>query len=248
MTINKNKIITLSAMALFVLVGTYNSVVMNSYSLVSGSDIKFVKRLDELQGLSVPGRGIAETKVSWQRLGPAKMDSTLVRSIQIPTPSDSMEETDAKAAIQSELGLSLIEVTNSAKWPNGLAQGQFNGSLSARNGVIESLLVSLPGEEGLSVAFSSMSGNVFEYDFNGELFSGMMYQVDEKAYMVTLTNGPLAGTQLRFSNEKDLETGNVEVGSTDSVELNRVEDSARVNDQLMQKDAEQFNSNQASVL
>ena len=209
-------------MALFVLVGTYNSVVINSYSLVSGSDIKFVKRLDELHVLSGQARGIAETKVSWQRLGPAKKGSTLVRSIQVETSSDSMDETDAKAAIQSELTLSLFEVTNSAKWPKGLSQVQFNGSLTAREGVIESLLVSLPGEEGLSIAFSSMSGNVFEYDFNGELFSGMMYQVDEKAYMVTLTNGPLAGTHLRFSNEKDLETGNIKAGSTDSLELNEL--------------------------
>ena len=47
--------------------------------------------------------------------------------------------------------------------------------------------------------------NVFEYDVNGEVYSGMMYQVDQNAYMVTLTNGPLEGTRLRFSAQQSAE-------------------------------------------
>jgi len=41
---------------------------------------------------------------------------------------------------------------------------------------------------------------VFEYDINGEIYSGMMYQVDQKSYMVALTNSPLEGTRLRCSS------------------------------------------------
>lgn len=73
-----------------------------------------------------------------------------------------------------------------------------------------------------------MSGNVFEYDLNGELYSGMMYQVDQNAYMVTLTNGPLEGTRLRFSsvdpvveqqdNQVKLAENNVEIGSFGSAQ------------------------------
>jgi hypothetical protein len=63
----------------------------------------------------------------------------------------------------------------------------------------------LPNGEGVSVSFSEMTGNVFEYDFEGELYSGMMYQVDQNSYMVTLTNGPLEGTRLKFSGEASLE-------------------------------------------
>jgi hypothetical protein len=65
--------------------------------------------------------------------------------------------------------------------------------------------VSLPNGEGLDVSFSEMTGNVFEYDVDGEVYSGMMYQVDQHAYMVTLTNGPLEGTRLRFSSTQSLE-------------------------------------------
>ena len=43
-----------------------------------------------------------------------------------------------------------------------------------------------------------MNGNVFQYDYAGEIYSGMLYQVDPKSFMVTLTNGPLEGTRLRF--------------------------------------------------
>jgi hypothetical protein len=71
--------------------------------------------------------------------------------------------------------------------------------------VIESLEVSLPGTEKLSVAFREMSGNVFDYDFGGELYSGMMYQVDTNSYVVTLTNGPLEGTRLKFDGAPSVE-------------------------------------------
>jgi hypothetical protein len=66
--------------------------------------------------------------------------------------------------------------------------------------VIENLIVSLPQGEGITVSFSELAGNVFEYDINGEIYSGMMYQVDQKSYMVALTNSPLEGTRLRCSS------------------------------------------------
>jgi hypothetical protein len=41
----------------------------------------------------------------------------------------------------------------------------------------------------------------------------MMYQVDQNAYMVTLTNGPLEGTRLRFSsvNSQELNSAQSEM-------------------------------------
>jgi hypothetical protein len=42
-------------------------------------------------------------------------------------------------------------------------------------------------------------GNVFEYDLDGETLSGMIYQVDQTTYMVTLTNGAFEGTRMKFS-------------------------------------------------
>jgi hypothetical protein len=46
---------------------------------------------------------------------------------------------------------------------------------------------------------------VFEYDQNGETLSGLLYQVDQNTYMVTLTNGPFEGTRLRFTQETQVE-------------------------------------------
>ena len=222
---NKNKTIAFVVAGLFVLTGTYNAVVINSDSDL-GSQVKFVKRLDEVYGVTVSGRQVASS-TSWQKLGPAKIIPQ--KNVQIAVsekqviPSAASVESIPAAAVQEELTLSLVEVINPKKWEKGVAPDQFNGSLSTSNGVIENLVVSLPGGEGVSVSFSEMSGNVFEYDLNGEQFAGMMYQVDQNAYMVTLTNGPLEGTRLRFSanspaveqivTQEALAENNIEVGS-----------------------------------
>ncbi len=202
------------ALGLFVvMIGTYNSVVINSESGLSGRDMAFVKRLDETYGVTVPGREVAAA-VNWQKLpdpAPVKIEQVrpVIQSITTAAAAPSVEtpvvpETPP-AAVQEERSLSLVEVTNPAKWQNGLPSGQFNGSLTANNGTIEELSVALPNGLGLSVSFSEMTGNVFEYDLDGEVFSGMMYQVDQTAYMVTLTNGPLEGTRLRFSSQAPAE-------------------------------------------
>lgn len=222
-----NRLMVFTFSTLFVLTGTYNAVVINSESHIDGTDVKFVKRLDEIYGVTVQGREVAAT-VTWQKLGPSKIvqqPKQVVQTIRkieaAPQTSAPVEETPV-AAVQEELSLSLVEVINPKKWQNGLTSTQFNGSLTANQGVIEELSVALPNGEGLSVSFSEMTGNVFEYDFNGELYSGMMYQVDQHAYMVTLTNGPLEGTRLRFSSmqpgeaqantEAALAQNNVDIG------------------------------------
>ncbi|WPU65566.1 hypothetical protein [Peredibacter starrii] len=201
----QNKRIALAAFGLFVLVGCYNAVVINTESHLNGSDAKFVKRLDERNGVTIEGRAIAS---SWQKLSPSKVMpkqveaavavAPKIENTPVPTAAQIVEEA---AAVQDDLTLTLVEVINPKKFEKGLNASQFSGSLASNNGVIESLSVSLPNGEGVSVSFSEMTGNVFEYDMNGEKFTGMMYQVDQHAYMVTLSNGPLEGTRLRFSTE-----------------------------------------------
>src|SRR5690606_5377797 len=82
-------------------------------------------------------------------------------------------EVIAEAAVKEDLNLSLTGVINPKKWQQGLNNTQFSGSLTTNQGVIETLEASLPNGEGVSVSFSEMTGNVFEYDLNGELYSGM---------------------------------------------------------------------------
>lgn len=223
---NKNKMIAFTVLGLFVLTGTYNALVINSDSHLNEEN-KFVKRLDEIHGVTIAGRHMAGTwqKLSQVKMGPKKALPVVAKTEvkETSTVAPTFAEVPA-AAVQESLSLSLVEVINPKKYQNGAPANSFNGSLATNNGVIESLTVSLPGSENLSVAFSEMTGNVFEYDFNGEIYSGMMYQVDTNAYMVTLTNGPLEGTRLRFSaespaieqqqtQEKLAENNNVEVGT-----------------------------------
>lgn len=191
----------------FVLTGTYNAVVINSDSSISSNDIRFVKRLDEVYGVVTPGRMVAaSTTIKKLKKEDFKADP-IVQVVRKLDSAPAIAKADAPkeepavvaAAVQEELELNLMEVINPKKWPQGLQSNQFTGNLSTNGGVIESLSVSLPNGEGISVEFSEMSGNVFEYDYDGDVFSGMLYQVDQNSYMVTLTNGPMEGTRLRFS-------------------------------------------------
>jgi hypothetical protein len=189
MKTNKKKLIILSTAMVFTLIGFYNAVVINAESKIS-SDVKFVKRLDESFGIVTQGRKIA-TSSEWQKLekkspGPA---TTKKVSIQDPLPM-TQEEPTLKAEV---LDLKLVEVIK-----QGVPAEHFIGSLTSINGIVEALEIELPNES-LSISYSELSGNVFEYEQNGELCSGMLYQVDEKSYIVTLINGPLEGTRLRFS-------------------------------------------------
>lgn len=211
----KKRTLSFLAMLFFVMTGTYNAIVINSESHLNGADMRFVKRLDELNGIVEPGRLVA-TGIQWQKLEPTQTVSSnafrapVIQEINTVASASSNGESVPPqvapgAAVTEELNLNLVEVINPKKWQNGLSGDQFSGSLSTANGSIDSLTVSLPNGEGVTVSFSEMNGNVFEYDIDGEVYSGMLYQVDQTAYMVTLTNGPLEGTRLRFVGEPSQE-------------------------------------------
>ncbi len=196
------------ALGFLCVTGSYNAFVINSESIISGTDIRFAKRLDEVYGVIVSKREVANT-MAWQKLSVKQASIYKTRGVlsdkllQEVGSSEVAQQPEgiAQAAVQEELSLSLTGVINPRKWQQGLNNSQFSGSLSTNQGVIESLSVSLPNGEGVSVSFSEMSGNVFEYDFNGELYSGMMYQENQNSYIVTLTNGPLEGTRLTFTGD-----------------------------------------------
>lgn len=205
---NHKRALAVLAIGVFVFTGTYNSIVINAESHLAQSDVRFVKRLDELAGVTVAGREFASS-VSWQKLTPTqvaqikhrKQPRYIEQSVKTANAAPAQQEVIPAAAVQEELSLNLVEVVNPKLFAKGVQAGQFSGNLSTNNGVIESLSVSLPNTEAVSVSFSEMTGNVFEYDYGGELYSGMMYQVDQGSYMVTLTNGPLEGTRLRFQTD-----------------------------------------------
>lgn len=252
-----NKLLGFVVFGLFVLTGTYNAVVINSESHINGSEIKFVKRLDELYGVTVPGREVAAS-VTWKKLAPApvvaNVPSQIIQPVSTrasaPAVAESSAPAETPAVVQEELALSLVEVINTKKWQNGLPANQFNGTLSTNQGVIENLSVSLPNGEGVSVSFSEMTGNVFEYDLDGELYSGMLYQVDQNAYMVTLTNGPLEGTRLRFSSQQPAEEQiqNQEVLAENNVDVGSFGNDQQAYEQQMQNEEKQFEQAQTELL
>ncbi len=173
----------------FTLIGLYNAVVINSESKIS-SDVKFVKRLDESYGIVKEGRKIA-TSSDWQKL---KIENTPSANVtKVPHQVISTVKQQEEAIKEEALDLKLVEVIKA-----GVPAEEFSGSLTSNNGIVESLDIQLPNES-LSISYSELTGNVFEYEQNGEPCSGMLYQVDEKSYIVTLINGPLEGTRLRFS-------------------------------------------------
>lgn len=211
----KNKRTTLMMLAAaFVVIGSYNSIVINTDEFMNHQEVRFVKRLDEVYGVVKTGRLMAN-QGKWTKIAsraPIK-EKIFISAVSVPKKEEiketvASEEIESNAAIKEELSLELAEVFNAKKYPQPPKASEFNGTLSARDGIIETISVALPRGESFSVNFSEMTGNVFEYDIDGETLSGMIYQMDKSSYMVTLTNGPLEGTRLKFATIKEEDYGN----------------------------------------
>ena len=177
----------------FLGLGLLNAFIINHHSELEGH-ITYVKGLDEMYGVTQPGRILA-TKSNWKKI--ESEDSNIAPEAQ----NYAQEQGTPPSAIGEDLSLGLVEVINPKLWAKGLPSADFSGDLQTSNGTIESLSVNLPGREQISISFAEMNGNVFQYDYAGEIYSGMLYQVDPKSFMVTLTNGPLEGTRMRFVEE-----------------------------------------------
>ena len=214
----------------FVAMGTYNSLVVNSDSFMDSQNVRFVKRLDELNGFMTSGRQLADNG-EWIKLrnarkplaSPVVQDQVAVSNAapESAPVAEGGPEMTAQAAIKEELNLELSEVFNAKKYAQAPKAGEFSGTLTSNNGVIESMSVSLPNGESVSVSVAEMAGNVFEYEIDGQTLSGMMYQMDKTSYMVTLTNGPHEGTRLKFSGqavEEDIGNNATEVAGNNSPE------------------------------
>jgi RNA recognition motif-containing protein len=217
----KTKTVLIAGFLALVGVGTHNALMIQSNS--SLGQAASIKRLDEMNGVVIHGRTIAVEK-KWQKIPAIKTAKVESQN----SPSVVANGTSETPVLQGALELKLAEVINPKKWQQPLNPAQFSGSVVANDGIIESLNVSLPGMDSVTVSFTEMAGNVFEYDYAGEVYSGLMYQVDQSSYMVTLTNGPLEGTRMRFQGQSTApeqtqqflaEVHQVEVGSFGSDEL-----------------------------
>lgn len=210
-----NKNIAIFAFSLLAMVGTYNAVMINSESSMGNS--KDFTHLDDMYGSSKVSRKLA-VATQWKKLGSETAAQTVIETES--TSAASSNNSAPVATIQQALAMKLVEVNNPKKWAKGLTSAQFTGSIETNNGVIESLNAALPDNNSIEISFSEMNGNTFEYDLNGEVYSGMMYQVDQASYMITMTNGPLEGTRMRFATENNsLESQNEYLAENHNVEV-----------------------------
>lgn len=195
------KSLSVAALALMAS-GAYNSMLMSDNSFMTEvSEIKFAKRLDEINGNIVVGRMAAST--TWHQMQAPKKVEEIKEEIA-PQKQEAKEEVVEVAqipepAITDDLELSLSNVFH--KKP--LAKGAFSGSARAVDGVVEEINVNLPDGNVISInTRDRMAGNVFTYEDpeTRERKSGIFYEVKEGTYMINLTNDSrYAGVRMEFS-------------------------------------------------
>jgi hypothetical protein len=251
---NQKNNIAFITLGFLALVGTYNAIMINSDSKLA-ADSKNFKRLDEVYGVVVEGRVPAVTH--WSKVGnTVHFEAKPVSKSAVKVVgAENNSEVQVEAAIKESLDLKLVEVINPVKWQKEILAKQFSGSIAANNGVIESLTANLPEGKSIEISFSEMTGNTFEYDLDGEVYQAFMYQVDQNSFMVTLNNGPLEGTRLRFAGESDAQTQadqtnsylaenhNVEVG-TFGQEVEAIPATAETTEITQTAEVSTFNFNQ----
>lgn len=198
--------------------GAYNSMLMGDNSFMTEvSEIKFAKRLDEINGKVVVGRMAAST--TWHQMqAPKKVEE--IKETIASQKQESKEEVVQVAeipepAITDDLELSLSNVFH--KKP--LEKGAFSGSARTVDGVVEEINVNLPDGNVINInTRDRMAGNVFTYEDaeTRERKSGIFYEVKEGTYMINLTNdSKYAGVRMEFS--ASIRNG-IEVAQNDSYE------------------------------
>lgn len=246
---NQKKHLAIITLSLLAIVGTYNALMINSGSLLSAQDASF-KRIDEVYGVVKTGRSIA-VSTDWRKVSKVEQKQVSMAQAAWFAKDQASAEVHVEAAVTETLNMKLVEVMNPKKWEKGITAADFSGNIATNNGIIESLNASLPDGLSIEISFSEMAGNTFEYDLNGEIYSGMMYQVDQSSYMITMTSGPLEGTRMRFAGEANdadaaqnylAENHNVEIGTFgEEMEAPQAESETEVSTQVAEASAFNFN-------
>lgn len=221
-TLKKYTLSTTGFAILFLLLtGMYNSIQVNSSEFMrTPTDIRFVKRLDEIKGKIRIGRMAAST-IKWSSLAAAEASSpvklkpssevsnknniTIKKTVKkkVVTKQVVQEPSLPAPAVNADLDMKLSKVF----FKKPLENGSFSGSAKTVDGVIEEVYVELPDGKLIEInTRDRMVGNVFQYEDTQtrELKSGMFYEVKRGTYMITLTNdSEYAGLRLEFEAEND---------------------------------------------
>ena len=192
--------------------GSMNSQVVDQRAFMQNKfDIKFAKRLDEMNGEIVMGRMAASLdKSKWSKISTASIKKTAAKLKAEPVEKvvEKAETPVAEPAITDNLELTLSGGLYAKKPLKD--KSSFYGSARIANGVIEEITVGLPDGAQIDIRTSNerLNGNVFTYEDagTGEMRSGLLYKVKEGVYMVTLTNDSVyPGLRLEFKTDAVIE-------------------------------------------
>lgn len=191
--------------------GSYNTAVMNDASFMSAAtDIKFAKRLDEIKGNVTFGRKAAS--INWQSIKPVVAEEAKEASEAIQAVAKAPVKEQQQVAIVDEVAEPTIKedmslTVSSVFYKGELKSGSFSGSAKTMDGVLEEIRVTMPEGEPIVInTRERMQGNVFQYDdsLTGEPKSGLLYEVTEGNYMITLANDSrYPGVRINLAVEND---------------------------------------------
>ncbi len=202
LTLKHTKRLFILALGLILVSGVYNAFFVDFRVETSAIDNHNFK-LKKLRVVKKTRKTYSRKRVV-ARSGYSRKRKAIVKKA-VENSRNEISSSHQKAHIQHELNLSLKEFFNPKMYKKVLKSDQAHGSLAARDGVIETFEVSLPNGEEIVGQFSEMNGNVFTYDHEGHLYSGLIYQSGNSAYSVTLVNGPYKGSKMKFISERSNE-------------------------------------------
>lgn len=187
--------------------GSMNSQVLDKNAFMQNKyNIKFAKRLDEMNGKLVEGRMAASVDSSkWSKLTTASIKKT-IKKLETPKKQEVAKSVETPRSEPAIKDADLILTGGLFNKKPLKDKSAFNGEAKIVDGVLERVDLTLPG--GVSVQLSPsnerLNGNVFTYEDTetGEARSGLVYMVKKGVYMATLTNDTnFAGLRLEFKTE-----------------------------------------------
>lgn len=190
--------------------GVKNSMEMNSRSFLEEKSVS-AKRIDELtdeMDIATSKKSFHFAKAEKPVVKKEKTHKKISFAVNSEIKANDLLAQEEVAYIQESLSLELVEYYNPKKYASLMKSGDHDlsvsGSLEAANGVVEKIDVTLPSGESLFVEYGAMKRNRFSYDVEVEGESqkarGVIYQLDSDHYMVSLEDGPYAGTRMKFKN------------------------------------------------
>ncbi len=128
----------------------------------------------------------------------AKTETRKVKKASF-VPPKTVDPQLPQSIVQNDLQMDLLEFFNGKKYKKLLTKTHASGSLYAYDGMIDSLEVQLPGGEEIRISYAELTGNTFQYTTDdGGKYGGVMYETEKNMFIITLNDGPHAGSRMKF--------------------------------------------------